>query len=375
MKHTANSDRCKLILATFVSTLFTTLPNTSHSQSTQHRFDPAQREPLMRASVAVELIPSASAEELNESTDSLMQQEEDLKKMEAELLKALDGSSKEGAARDVGNSRRIADVAPPVPTSAPAIEEPKAFPIANAPTDERPLQEIKKQLVTASHSQVKSQSRSTQPTVRPQKIETSYEGASDLSQKLAIAESQVKILTRELNLSQRSLSSAEERIDELSTLVKTSQPLRAANSTGNTSERGSLNTQALPSEGGEDFAVEGPSRGRITQRTSNSSVVPKTIDYGQYDHSLRDSSVATIVTDKAPLRVGPGKQESAMYTLPRLAEVTIEYRSGEWYRIITNGGLRGWVYGSSLRFDTGVSPVSTVRVGGVRAAYEPVSFR
>jgi hypothetical protein len=371
VKHSVNNDRCKFILATLVIIFSTTLPNTSHSQSTQHRFDPAQREPLMRASVAVELIPSANAEDITESAESLSQQEEDLKKMEAELLKALDGSSKEISARDAGDSRKIADIAPPDPTSAPKMGEPKAFPIANVPT-EKPLQEIKKQLVTTSQPSVKPQVKSSQSSARPQKIEATYESASDLSQKLAIAESQVKILSRELDLSQRSLSSAEERIDELSSLVKSSQPSRVA---GAPTDRGSLNTQAIPAEDSDDYAVEGPSRKGITQKTTGPAVVPHAIDYNQYDHSLRDSSIATIVTDKAPLRVGPGKQESAMYTLPRLSAVTIEYRSGEWYRIITNGGLRGWVYGSSLRFDTGVSPVSTVRVGGVRANYEPVSFK
>lgn len=328
----------------------------------------------MRASVAVELIPSANAEDLGESAESLSQQEEELKKMEADLLRALDGSSKEVTSRDAGNSRKIADITPPTPTSAPSLEEPKAFPIANAPA-EKPLQEIKKQLVSNSQPKTKPQMRNVQTSARPQKTETSFESDSDLSQKLAIAESQVKILSRELDLSQRSLSSAEERIDELSSLVKASQPVRTATSMEAPTDRGSLNTQALPTEGSDDFAVAGPSKKGITQKTSATTSVPNTIDYKQYDHSLRDSSVATIITDKAPLRVGPGKQESAMYTLPRLSAVSIEYRSGEWYRIITNGGLRGWVYGSSLRFDTGVSPVSTVRVGGVRATYEPVSFK
>jgi hypothetical protein len=205
----------------------------------------------------------------------------------------------------------------------------------------------------------------------------SAQATGDIAQKLAIAESQVKILSKELDLSRRSLSSAEERIDELASIVKSSQPTTSTAANAEVvNARGSLAAQAVPGEE-EEFAVErGTAKG--AQPTRRVAVAPQPsnpIDYDSYDPALRDSSIATIVIDKAPLRVGPSKNESALYVLPRATEVTIEYRSGEWYRVITESGVRGWVYGSSLRFNVGVSPVSAVRVGGVRGMYEPVSFR
>lgn len=362
---------------TFVALAF---PVSSYAQNSRSGYNPALREPLMRASVAVELIPSASAEETDQTSDEMLQHEEDLKNMEAELLAALDGSSKEAPTKDVGNTHKIADITAPTPltqpkVTQPKVEEQKAFPIANAP-EPKPLQEIKQQLDTRPKVPVTT-ARKTRPVIaRAVTQDAPNDGTSDLSQKLSIAESQVKILSRELDLSRRSLSSAEERIDELSSLVKSSQPARPDGlGAAVTTDRGSLSGSAIPVDASDDFAVSSPSRKAITQQTSRATAAANAIDYNEYDSSLRDSSTATIIVDKAPLRVGPGKQESAMYTLPRLSEVKIEYRSGEWYRIIASGGLRGWIYGSSLRFETGVSPASTVRIGGVRAGYEPVSLK
>ena len=377
----------------------------------------------MRASVPVELISSASAQE-GGAADSYAQEEEDLKKMEAELLKALDGSGSEGEAvspaSDKGKMHQaasetkviaekaaapVADAKDTQTTSAKIIVPTKTGiqPIPHVPAnqpdgvgpatedssseaEQKPLQELKQQLALGAPSkkQAPSAKASGVPANKKPQVElAASQGASgDIAQKLAIAESQVKILSKELDLSRRSLSSAEERIDELASIVKSSQPnvgSVTASVTSNSdsgASRGSLAAQAVTGEE-EDFAVDRrqASGAPPSRRVAVAPQAANPIDYDSYDPSLRDSSIATITIDKAPLRVGPGKNESALYVLPRATQVTIEYRSGEWYRVVTEAGVRGWVYGSSLRFSTGVSPVSAVRIGGVRALYEPVTFR
>jgi len=81
---------------------------------------------------------------------------------------------------------------------------------------------------------------------------------------------------------------------------------------------------------------------------------------------LTSDELATIRNSSTYLRTGPTLSDSALLKVPQYTEVTIDYRSGTWYRVRTDNGIRGWVPGSSLLFDPNLSPHSTVRVGGVR---------
>ncbi|NBO63829.1 MAG: hypothetical protein EBU88_03065, partial [Acidobacteria bacterium] len=78
-------------------------------------------------------------------------------------------------------------------------------------------------------------------------------------------------------------------------------------------------------------------------------------------------SVATISVTPAKLRSGPSTANSTLGSLSKYSEVTIDYRSGEWYRVKTAAGQRGWVRGPSLIFDTDITETSTVKIGAVRA--------
>jgi|GEM_PF-2471768 len=82
---------------------------------------------------------------------------------------------------------------------------------------------------------------------------------------------------------------------------------------------------------------------------------------------LADPSVATISVTPAKLRSGPSTANSTLGSLSKYSEVTIDYRSGEWYRVKTAAGQRGWVRGPSLIFDTDITETSTVKIGAVRA--------
>jgi hypothetical protein len=81
---------------------------------------------------------------------------------------------------------------------------------------------------------------------------------------------------------------------------------------------------------------------------------------------LISDELATIQNSSTYLKTGPTRLDSSLVRMPRYTEVRIDYRSGNWYRVKTTGGLRGWVPGSALLFDADTPPRSAVRVGGVR---------
>lgn len=82
--------------------------------------------------------------------------------------------------------------------------------------------------------------------------------------------------------------------------------------------------------------------------------------------SLAHDEVATIRNSSTHLRTGPSRLDTNLLTLPQYSEVSIDYRSGSWYRVKTTRGVRGWVPGNSLLFDAGISPRSAVRIGAVQ---------
>jgi len=78
-------------------------------------------------------------------------------------------------------------------------------------------------------------------------------------------------------------------------------------------------------------------------------------------------AVATIAGRDASLRTGPRNVDRTLGSAPRFSEVSIDYRSGDWYRVQTETGLRGWIQGRNLLFDAGISYNSTVRIGAVKS--------
>jgi hypothetical protein len=82
--------------------------------------------------------------------------------------------------------------------------------------------------------------------------------------------------------------------------------------------------------------------------------------------SLSQQEVATIQNGSTHLRTGPTRLDANVLSLPQFSEVAIDYRSGNWYRVTTTSGVRGWVPGTALLFDAGISNRSAVRVGAVR---------
>lgn len=101
---------------------------------------------------------------------------------------------------------------------------------------------------------------------------------------------------------------------------------------------------------------------------------------GGCDRSIDDPYVPTsekarITASRTHLRLGPSRTESSLFVLPKDAIVSIEGRDGEWYRVMTTTGVRGWVSGQYLIFDYDVPESSSVRVGPYNASYEPTGIK
>ena len=158
--------------------------------------------------------------------------------------------------------------------------------------------------------------------------------AKDLEHRLAIAETQINLLTQELEGTKSKLALSEERARELTRQL----------------EDGTAPAQSRADES-DGIRARAAS---VTIATPNAQ-------------PSADTVVARVTKDKSPLRIGPGPRESIISHLSRDNVVTIEHRTSGWYRIITNDGSRGWISGNYLVFDTGSDPDSTVHV----RAYEP----
>jgi hypothetical protein len=158
--------------------------------------------------------------------------------------------------------------------------------------------------------------------------------ASDLEHRLAITETQLKLLTQELESTKAKLAQSEARVRELSREV----------------EEGSAVTPGEPASANNP---QGYASGMSVAKSDGVSRI--------------DTEVARITKNRSPLRVGPGRHESIITHLSRDNVVIIEHRTEGWYRIVTSDGARGWIAGNYLVFDTSLTSDSTVRVG----AYEP----
>jgi hypothetical protein len=172
------------------------------------------------------------------------------------------------------------------------------------------------------------------PQRKPIQSKRESVSAKDLEHRLAIAEAQINLLTRELESTKSKLAVSEERARELSHQLEDS---------------------TAPARSHED-----DSDGIRARAASVTIATPNA-------QPSADSEVARVTKDRSPLRIGPGPRESIISHLSRDNVVTIEHRTSGWYRIITSDGSRGWISGNYLVFDTGSDPDSTVHV----RAYEP----
>jgi len=323
---------------------------------------------------AQESYDPSSAPNVNQvalSNEDIAQSEARLKKLEEELLKTLSGQGSsepvEQSRGGQGQSVKITGI------RAPSEEQPEARTEkqlesqqrASSPFDEKFEQPSVGSLKELEHHPA-LQGTSRRTGADNEINEEPAQGDKGLSQRLAISESQVEILSRELDTTRKRLKSAELRSQR-----PPSTDVREYNSGAYQVRTGS--SEAAPQD---ESSLASPFNGRVPSTNFISSA--------EASHSgpsagmtgrLNSSAVASIAVERTPLRVGPGQRESTLFMIPRHAHVTIEHRTGEWYRVITDSGNRGWLPGSVLVFDLGVPPSSTVRISGFRGRNEPPSLR
>ncbi|MEN9846830.1 MAG: Bacterial domain [Pseudomonadota bacterium] len=296
-------------------------------------------------------------------TTEVSDRESRLRTMEDELLKQLSVGSKSPTqpARQVVQKPSLAEikqvseeVTPPKsksPTTSPSRpSDPYSPPTSQQSTRSYDMDEAPAKVPVVSYEEVpttaarRPQAAAVVPVLAKsapqQKVPTRKYAtpenlsAKDLEHRLAIAETQLNLLTHELESTKSKLATSEARVRELTDQIE--DGVRASStlstSTTNVEARGVAVTVA-----------------DIGTRPSN------------------DAEVARITKNKTPLRIGPGARESIITHLSRDAVVTIEHRTSGWYRVVTGDGARGWIPGSYLVFDTKPYSDSTVHVG----AYEP----
>jgi len=91
-----------------------------------------------------------------------------------------------------------------------------------------------------------------------------------------------------------------------------------------------------------------------------------------------DLQVATVSVDKADLRLGPGKNHSALMAVPRGSRLVVETRQGEWYRVFAPSGERAWINSGMVLFGDGGSVLNdgtAARVRGFNPSDEEEAFR
>ena len=270
------------------------------------------------------------------SADNIEKTDDKLKKMEAEVLSKLN--------------------------EAPGKEEVLiASELKSTPTPTTPLKDLKN---LETHPAIANIEEPVKPVVVVPDM------ASE--KKLIVAENQVKALNRELATTKKSLKFAEKRIGELSTVAR-SETVKTS------SQKTSLTPAVTPVE--QEPRVEDIfSRERANFNPSPNQIPelelepPATSESSHTTPSVTQySDQATVVLPQTAVRVGPSRLDSVLFYLPVRYKVSIERRTGEWYRIIATNGVRGWVYGGSLTFFPNENQDSTVRIRAYNAKYD--SFR
>ena len=94
--------------------------------------------------------------------------------------------------------------------------------------------------------------------------------------------------------------------------------------------------------------------------------------------SASDLTIATVDVEKAELRLGPGKNHSALMTVAKGSRLAVEARQGEWLRVFAPNGQRAWILGKLVAFgskQTATSATSAVRVRGYSSSLEDEAFK
>jgi|GEM_PF-6904980 len=193
------------------------------------------------------------------------------------------------------------------------------------------------------------------------KIRSLEESNRSMSAELESATQRITLLEQQLDQSRSQLSIAETEVSRLS---------------------GVLDSKARASLGKYNVPIPAAPKVDPGHRASVGRHIPGQMNPPAVDvrppAADADLQVATISVEKADLRLGPGRNHSALMTLGRGSRLMVEARQGEWYRVFAPNGDRAWISSSLVTFGDGASSLndgSSVRVKGYSANAEEEAFR
>jgi hypothetical protein len=167
-------------------------------------------------------------------------------------------------------------------------------------------------------------------------------------------DTEVQQLRRELADAKSQLAAAEMEISRLSTIIQDASRARLSIKDSSASI-GNVATTSLPRPSSPKQVVQPSSVSALNSARAEPA------------DPVSDLQVATITVEKADLRLGPGRNHSALMSLRRGSRLAVEARQGEWYRVFAPNGQRAWIHSSLVRFGDGAASLndgSSVKVRG-----------
>jgi hypothetical protein len=291
---------------------------------------------------------------------------EKFKEAERALLEGLSGGDDSDFPEPAAKARlhQVSASANNIPKQAvPKIQEPVA-PAEHAPaapaSRKPPVSEVKAKSETKLEPKIEKKIESkleakteAKAEVKPAKPAVA---AAAIQTRMVDNEAELRDLRRELANAKSELAAAEMEISRLSAIIQDAS--RARLSIGDSSSSQTVKPAAKP-------VVYAPAvKPNTTVRTLPEAAAPAA------QNPTSDLQVATIAVDKADLRLGPGKNHSALMSLRRGSRLAVEARQGEWYRVFAPNGQRAWIHSSLVRFGDGAASLndgSSVQVRGYDA--------
>ena len=304
---------------------------------------------LMGSSAMAEASPASLA-----SAHVGVQREKRLIDAERSLLQALSGVTAEPVNSGENTAQRENTTAPEASTA------PKKT-VSNIQSDEKAALSHRRSDGISESSKTGNGDAVMQPKVGGSdlmaaisSLETSNQS---LKQQLSSAQGRIELLEKQLDESRSQLSVAETEVNRLSAIV-------------DSKARASLGKYNLPLPSRASQPAPTRQEVRRVPAPAPVDVRPPSAD--------ADLQVATISVDKADLRLGPGRNHSALMSLKRGSRLMVEARQGEWYRVFAPNGDRAWIAAELVTFgepSPGSVDGSSVRVKGFSANAEEEAFR
>ena len=176
-------------------------------------------------------------------------------------------------------------------------------------------------------------------------------------------------LKRELDASHKRIAELERKLEETrGQLVMAETELSRLATISEARNRASLGRTALPAAA-QPSSVVAPV---VAKARAESPAIEPT------PASSADLTIATVDVEKAELRLGPGKNHSALMTVAKGSRLAVEARQGEWLRVFAPNGQRAWVQSKLVTFGSkgsAKSTTTTVRVHGYSSSLEDEAFK